>query len=106
MEALIATVVTIVCCFALFSRSSTNLKLLGIAGFSAAYFTYLGTSEAGKSSKTAIKGTNFPRLIDATVEDLVSGLEKGLFTSVDLVNVGREIYPHLRSDVSRHILEE
>ncbi|KAI0476478.1 amidase [Xylariaceae sp. FL0804] len=28
----------------------------------------------------------FPPLIDATLEDLVTGLEKGLFTSVDLVN--------------------
>lgn len=28
----------------------------------------------------------YPRLIDATTEELVTGLESGLFTSVDLVN--------------------
>ncbi|KAI9660395.1 MAG: hypothetical protein M1821_009745 [Bathelium mastoideum] len=34
--------------------------------------------------QTTIKGQQFPSLIDATTEDLVSGLEQGLFTSVDL----------------------
>ena len=34
---------------------------------------------------TLIKGQPFPALIDATLEDLESGLESGLFTSVDLV---------------------
>ena len=29
----------------------------------------------------------FPRLIEATTDDLVAGLDSGLFTSVDLVNV-------------------
>lgn len=38
------------------------------------------------SNRTTINGTPFPRLIDATTEDLFSGLESGLFTSVDLVN--------------------
>jgi amidase len=38
------------------------------------------------SNSTAINGTPFPSLIDATAEDLISGLESGLFTSVDLVN--------------------
>ena len=37
-------------------------------------------------NRTAINGTPFPRLIDATTDDLISGLESGLFTSVDLVN--------------------
>src|ERR1700744_305167 len=37
------------------------------------------------NQSTAIKGTAFPPLIDATTEDLVRGLESGLFTSVDLV---------------------
>ncbi|KAF1349979.1 amidase [Delphinella strobiligena] len=35
---------------------------------------------------TLIKGKQFPSLIDVTLEDLVDGLESGLFTSVDLVN--------------------
>jgi amidase len=34
---------------------------------------------------TSINGTAFPPLIEATTEDLVRGLEAGLFTSVDLV---------------------
>ena len=38
------------------------------------------------SSSTAINGTPFPSLIDVTTEDLIGGLESGLFTSVDLVN--------------------
>lgn len=32
-----------------------------------------------------VKGKQFPTLIDVTTEDLVDGLESGLFTSVDLV---------------------
>ncbi|KAI7301127.1 amidase, partial [Hortaea werneckii] len=34
---------------------------------------------------TIIKGQQFPSLIDVTLEDLSTGLESGLFTSVDLV---------------------
>lgn len=45
-------------------------------------------SRLRKGSKTiAVKGQQFPTLIDVTLEDLVDGLESGLFTSVDLVNV-------------------
>ncbi|KAI9703394.1 MAG: hypothetical protein M1820_005866 [Bogoriella megaspora] len=36
--------------------------------------------------QTTIKGQAFPSLIDVTLDDLVSGLEQGLFTSVDLTN--------------------
>ncbi len=36
---------------------------------------------------TAIDGRPFPPLIEASLENLVRGLESGLFTSVDLVNV-------------------
>jgi amidase len=38
------------------------------------------------NSSTAINGKPFPPLIQADLEDLVKGLESGLFTSVDLVN--------------------
>ncbi|KAL2396246.1 amidase [Exophiala dermatitidis] len=37
------------------------------------------------NQSTAINGTPFPPLIEATTEDLAKGLEAGLFTSVDLV---------------------
>lgn len=38
-----------------------------------------------------ISSTTFPSLLDATTEDIIIGLESGLFTSVDLVNayIGR-----------------
>jgi len=36
-------------------------------------------------TQTLINGKQFPTLIDVTVEDLVDGLESGLFTSQDLV---------------------
>ncbi len=39
------------------------------------------------NTRTAINGTAFPPLIEATTEDLIRGLESGLFTSVDLVQV-------------------
>jgi len=37
--------------------------------------------------KFDIAASPFPLLIDATTESLETGLESGLFTSVDLVNV-------------------
>lgn len=38
---------------------------------------------------SVIKGTPFPKLIDVTLEELETGLESGLFSSVDLVTVCR-----------------
>ncbi|KAK3355986.1 amidase signature domain-containing protein [Neurospora tetraspora] len=35
---------------------------------------------------STVNGVHFPSLLDADLEDLAAGLEKGLFTSVDLVN--------------------
>lgn len=66
---------------------SATVKMLGsafvqkLAALAAIAFTVVH----GQSS-TAINGEDFPPLIDATLEDLVSGLDSGLFTSVDLVN--------------------
>jgi amidase len=37
------------------------------------------------NTATVVKGEIFPSLIDVTLEELASGLESGLFTSVDLV---------------------
>jgi hypothetical protein len=34
-----------------------------------------------------VRGQPFPRLIDATIDTLVTGLESKLFSSVDLVHV-------------------
>ncbi|KAK8024191.1 glutamyl-tRNA(Gln) amidotransferase subunit A [Apiospora rasikravindrae] len=45
-----------------------------------------GSNEDRSSTSTAIGGTPFPPLIEATLEDIVKGLHSGLFTSVDLVN--------------------
>lgn len=41
---------------------------------------------ASNISTTSIDGQPFPPLIDATLDDLLYGLNTGLFTSVDLVN--------------------
>lgn len=66
---------------------SATVKMLGsafvqkLAALAAIAFTVV----QGQSS-TAINGEDFPPLIEATLEDLVSGLDSGLFTSVDLVN--------------------
>jgi amidase len=37
--------------------------------------------------------SKYPALLDATAEELTAGLEKGDFTSVDLVQVGRLAFP-------------
>ncbi|KAK6856792.1 hypothetical protein PG995_006979 [Apiospora arundinis] len=57
-------------------------------GFVLALSAIVGAGQApfAASPSTAIGGTPFPPLIEATLEDLVSGLGSGLFTSVDLVN--------------------
>jgi len=39
------------------------------------------------NKRTAINGKPFPPLIEATTEDLITGLESRLFNSVDLVHV-------------------
>ena len=43
-------------------------------------------AKSGPSWSTTINDQPFPRLIEASIEDLTYGLESGLFTSVDLVN--------------------
>lgn len=43
----------------------------------------------GFQATLLVKGQPFPSLIDVTLDDLVEGLESGLFTSVDLVKVRR-----------------
>lgn len=51
--------------------------------------TVLGVCQcqlSSSNSSTAIDGTPFPPLIDVTLDDLIRGLDTGLFTSVDLVN--------------------
>ena len=39
------------------------------------------------SHTTTVRGMPFPNLIDVTTEDLVTGLESGQFTSVELTMV-------------------
>lgn len=40
-----------------------------------------------RTDRDIVKGQPFPSLLDVTIEELGAGLESGLFTSVDLVNV-------------------
>ena len=49
-------------------------------------FNLLAAAQICPNASTAIGGKPFPPLIEATTEDLINGLESGLFTSVDLVN--------------------
>lgn len=46
------------------------------------------TSENWEIAEIHLIVSGYPRLIEVTLEDLDTGLESGLFTSVDLVNVG------------------
>ena len=59
-------------------RSLTLTALLSAASFVSGLYVPPYTS-------TSIKGTSFPSLIEVDLEELVTGLESGLFTSVDLV---------------------
>jgi hypothetical protein len=49
----------------------------------------VASSPKGKAYPKPFNGTNsvYPGLLEATTEELAEGLKKGLFTSVDLVNV-------------------
>jgi hypothetical protein len=38
--------------------------------------------------------TKFPLLLDATVDELVDGLDSGAFSSVDLVNVSYSVFQY------------
>lgn len=71
---------------------SETIKMLGstftqsLVAFAAAACCASQAQSTSSNSSTAIDGTPFPPLIEATLDDLVSGLDAGLFTSVDLVN--------------------
>lgn len=45
------------------------------------------TSRTVEYTKTRITGRNFPDLLEATIDELASGLDMNEFTSVDLVKV-------------------
>lgn len=49
---------------------------------------FLVRSDQAETCYPAESISGFPALIEVTLEDLETGLEGGLFTSVDLVNVG------------------
>ncbi|KIW12411.1 hypothetical protein PV08_09688 [Exophiala spinifera] len=63
----------------LFVRSSATFFLTCVSLLS------LVTCEPCSNRSTSINGKPFPPLIEATTENLIVGLELGLFTSVDLV---------------------
>lgn len=68
--------------------ASTSIKQLLCRFLLLSLVSPLGTYAATNcQNETTINGQPFPRLIEVTTEDLISGLERGLFTSVDLVNV-------------------
>lgn len=71
---------------------SETVKMLGssvtqsLVALAATVVCLCQAQSAPSNPSTAIDGTPFPPLIDATLDDLVHGLDSGLFTSVDLVN--------------------
>jgi hypothetical protein len=72
---------------AVFPGACTSLLLLPLLLFSSSLFP--SSWAAPSSYPRSANGTTsvYPGLFEATTEEVVSGLESGLFTSVDLVNV-------------------
>lgn len=66
--------------------SITSIRLFACSILSSVLFNACAVAQSCPNT-TTIGGTSFPSLIDVTTEDLNIGLESGLFTSVDLVNV-------------------
>lgn len=62
------------------------MKLSLLCSLTVTAFTLLSSVDASSNPGTSINGNPFPSLLDVTTEDLITGLESGLFTSVDLVN--------------------
>ena len=62
------------------------MKLSLLCSVVAASCGFVVNAQPSCNSSTSINGTPFPALIDVTAEELITGLESGLFTSVDLVN--------------------
>ncbi|KAK5074150.1 hypothetical protein LTS08_005109 [Lithohypha guttulata] len=60
------------------------MKLSLLSSVSTVAFALLVSAQS--SCNSSINGTPFPSLLDVTLEELATGLESGLFTSVDLVN--------------------
>lgn len=71
----------------MYLRLGSLVQLARIVATTACLVQWTLASDVLLSSRTDIDGHSFPPLIDATLEDLVQGLDAGLFTSVDLVNV-------------------
>jgi len=68
------------------ARAVTTLKMRCLAFITLLSATSLVSSfSIPPLPRTSIKGTPFPSLIDVDLENLVAGLEQGLFTSADLV---------------------
>ena len=63
-------------------RVTSALTLFGLAVTSLAYSPHAPSCPTTQF----INGYEFPTMIDVTLEDLICGLETGLFTSADLVN--------------------
>lgn len=82
----VTSIITDLSCYSntmgiLIIRSLSTLLLICLS------LTSLVTCQPCFNKTTSIKGKPFPPLIEATTENLIVGLETGLFTSVDLVKV-------------------
>lgn len=67
-----------------FLKSSDKMRFLLLSAL-CTVASFVSAITVPPFTQTLIKGQQFPSLIEVTLEDLVDGLESGLFTSVDLV---------------------
>ena len=63
----------------------SSAKLLACTALWSSFLSSLAAPS--QSLKAARASSTYPELMDATAEDLIAGLESGMFTSVDLVEV-------------------
>ena len=89
MDFLLSFLTVVYCVCALYTMATRfGFRLFACTLVSSFCFQAITSAQSCSHSSTAINGKTFPPLIDATTEDLATGLESGLFTrSVDLVNV-------------------
>ena len=80
------TSVVAYCAFETMRNPVSTARLVACAALTAVCFNQVSQAQSCYNASTAINGKYFPPLIEATAEDLIAGLESGLFTSVDLVN--------------------
>ena len=86
VAAIATTSVIAFCAYDTMRNPVSTARLMACAALTAICFNQQSQAQSCYNASTAINGKYFPPLIETSVEDLINGLESGLFTSVDLVN--------------------